>query len=392
MENELQKIREGVLALTDKKLIRSPSTDESKAFYYKMKSDCYRYFAEFATGETKSKAGEDACDACVEADKIAENDSAVTHPVRLAMDTKFLQSLKTRCSETNEEFDRRVVDRQTELKAVIDAMNKVVDDPVVQVPQIQVVEKTVEGPQLQIVEQIVETLETQTIQSTQTFESLGTAPVCQSTQGEIVEAVEIEVPLPAGYASLMPVTEPVLEVPPIVGKIDEIPEIRTDVGTQTSESLGTAPISQSEQVEIVEAVEIGTPIPAESGSFMFVKAPVLEMPLVGQRQALNIQTEQKTMDVPQCLEPSVDVPVVTQQTTRNPNGEPYPAFTSDKSWDEASGKTVAHRQVPLIHKIQKMVEVPQIQYIDKVVDGPVEMQPAPEMEHVTSTLATEYIA
>ena len=125
-------------------------------------------------------------------------------------------------------------------------------------------------------------------------------------------------PLPAEYASLMPITEPVLEVSPIVGKIDEIPEIRTDVGTQTSESLGTALITQS--------VEIGTPIPAESGSFMFVKAPVLEMPVVGQRQALNIQTEQKTMDVPQiqCLEPLVDVPVVTQQTTRNSNGEPYP--------------------------------------------------------------------
>ena len=70
----------------------------------------------------------------------------------------------------------------------------------------------------------------------------------------------------------------------------------------------------------------------------------------------------------------------------------YPAFTSDKSWDEASGKTVAHRQVPLIQKIQKMVEVPQIQYTDKVVDGPVEMQRAPEMELVTSTLATGYIA
>ena len=211
VENELQKIREGVLALTDKKLIRSPSTDESKAFYYKMKSDYYRYFAEFATGETKSKAGEDACDACVEANKIAQNDLAMTHPVRLAMDTKFLQSLKTRCSETNEEFDRRVVDRQAELKAVIDAidilnsdtsfdtfdktvstdflqmsplsgeqalrqhvlsvlsdvMNRVVDDPVVQVPQIQVVEKTVEGPQLQIAEQTVETPEIQTDHSIQ---------------------------------------------------------------------------------------------------------------------------------------------------------------------------------------------------------------------------------
>ena len=187
VENELQKIREGVLALTDKKLIRSPSTDESKAFYYKMKSDCYRYLAEFATGETKSKAGEDARDACVEANKIAENDLAVTHPVRLAMDTKFVQSLKTRCSETNEEFDRRVVDRQTELKAVIDAMNKVVDDPVVQVPQIEVVEKTVEGPQLQIVEQVVETPETQTIQGIQTSENLDTAPLRQMHPTDVVK-------------------------------------------------------------------------------------------------------------------------------------------------------------------------------------------------------------
>ena len=152
-------------------------------------------------GDKKGKVAEGACDACFEANRIAENDLAVTHPVRLAMDTKFLQNLKTRCSETNEEFDRRVVDRQAELKPVInaigilnsdtsfdtfdktvstdflqmwplageqalrqralsvlrDAMNKVVDDPIVQVPQTQVVEKTVEGSQFQAVEKIVET-------------------------------------------------------------------------------------------------------------------------------------------------------------------------------------------------------------------------------------------
>ena len=39
-----------------------------------------------------------------------------------------------------------------------------------------------------------------------------------------------------------------------------------------------------------------------------------------------------------------------------------------------------------------MVEVPQILFIDRVVDAPVNMQPDPEMEHVASTLATEYIA
>ena len=250
VENELQKIREGVLALTDKKLIRSPSTDESKAFYYKMRSDYYRYLAEFATCETKSKAGEDACDACVEANKIAENDLAVTHPVRVAMDTKFLWSLKTRCSETNEKFDRRVADRQAELKAVIDAIgilnsdtsfdtydktvstdflqmsplageqalrqraNRVIDGPVVQVehvPQSQVAEETVEIAQLDVLEKIAETPQTKTIQGIQAPESLGTTPVCQVAQTGHVE-VEIETSRPTESASTMFVSTPVLPV------------------------------------------------------------------------------------------------------------------------------------------------------------------------------------
>ena len=142
------------------------------------------------------------------------------------MDTKFLQSFQTRCSETNEEFDRRVADRQAELKAVIDAigilnsdtsfdtfdktvstdflqmsplageqalrlralsvlrdeMNKAVGDPVVQVvhvPQLQIVEKNAEAPQ------------TQTIQGTQTSESLGSAHVRQVAQAETVKVDKI---------------------------------------------------------------------------------------------------------------------------------------------------------------------------------------------------------
>ena len=120
VEGELQKIRDGVLALMDKNLIPSASTDESKVLYCKMKSDYYRYLAECATDDAKGKATEDTCAAYAEATKIAKKDLVVNHLVRLAMDTK--RSLKTRCSETNEEFDRRVVDRQTELKAVIDAI------------------------------------------------------------------------------------------------------------------------------------------------------------------------------------------------------------------------------------------------------------------------------
>ena len=58
------------------------------------------------------------------------------------------------------------------------------------------------------------------------------------------------------------------------------------------------------------------------------------------------------------------------KSAKGPDGEPYPAFTSEKSWDEASGKTMTHRQVPLIQKVQKTVEVPRVQFIDRLVDDP----------------------
>ena len=160
--------------------------------------------------------------------------------------------------------------------------------------------------ELQIVGQFVETC-----QSTQTSESLGTLPVCQSTQAEIVEAVEIKVPLPADSASPMSVTEPVLEIPPIVGKIDEIPEIRTDVGTKTSESSGTALVEDTEE------------------------------------SVLKTSDSIKAHDQ------------ASLKTTRNPNGESYPAFASEKSWNEASGKTMHTDRVPSIETVQKTVEVPQ---------------------------------
>ena len=60
VEGELQKIRDGILAFMNKNLVSSPSTGELQVFYYKMKGDYYRYLAEFAIGEAKSKSVEDA--------------------------------------------------------------------------------------------------------------------------------------------------------------------------------------------------------------------------------------------------------------------------------------------------------------------------------------------
>ena len=105
VEGELQKIREGVLALMDKNLIQLANTDESKVFYHKMKGEYHRYLAEFATSDAKGKAAERACVAHVEAIKIAETDMVVKHPVRLAT---FFQSEVFQNSDEASEMARHV--------------------------------------------------------------------------------------------------------------------------------------------------------------------------------------------------------------------------------------------------------------------------------------------
>ena len=62
----------------------------------------------------------------------------------------------------------------------------------------------------------------------------------------------------------------------IVQKIVDIPWNPA----RTSESLGTAPIHQVAQAEIVEMTEIGAFLPSESAPPMFVTAPALEAPPV----------------------------------------------------------------------------------------------------------------
>ena len=74
---------------------------------------------------------------------------------------------------------------------------------------IQIVQMPMETPQLQIIEKITETTETQTIQGTQTSESLGTAPDCRVAQTRAVKVVKIETLLPAESASPMFVSTPV---------------------------------------------------------------------------------------------------------------------------------------------------------------------------------------
>ena len=222
-----------------------------------------------------------------------------------------------------------------------------VDDPVVQVPQIQVVEKTVEGPQLQIVEKTAKTPETQITQGTKTFQSMGTATARQ--------VVEIEAYLPAESAS------------PMFGPGDHIDSGADSLRNYSADRHGAnrhcdsvkdTPVAQQSLLPTAKTAQKTEEIPQVRHIDKVVGVPVVE-----QRQAPTIQTEQKTIDVSQiqCLEPLVDVLVVTQQTTEIPVVmlKQVPTLPQVQyNHKEVEVPVMVRRQIPLVRRIQKMEKVP----------------------------------
>mmetsp|Transcript_40222 Transcript_40222/g.94612 ORF Transcript_40222/g.94612 Transcript_40222/m.94612 type:complete len:241 (-) Transcript_40222:79-801(-) len=89
VEAELQKICDTILGLLTDNLIPKSSSGEGTVFYQKMKGDYYRYIAEFTDGDKKSSAAENARKSYEEAQKVAEKDLAVTHPIRLGLALNF---------------------------------------------------------------------------------------------------------------------------------------------------------------------------------------------------------------------------------------------------------------------------------------------------------------
>ena len=119
------------------------------------------------------------------------------------------------------------------------------------------------------------------------------------------------------------VMEKTVEIPQlqIVEKIVDAPEIQTVQGTESFESFGTAPVHQVAQEEIVEAVEIGAHLLAESGPPMFVGEPALEAPVVVYVQSTLVAECMATRSEHRVGLPRVqyndkvgNVPVVMQRT------------------------------------------------------------------------------
>jgi 14-3-3 protein epsilon len=85
IESELSTICNDILSVLDNHLIQHANSGETKVFYYKMKSDYYRYLAEFATGQMKKEATENSVNANKSALDIAFIELPTTHPIRLGL-------------------------------------------------------------------------------------------------------------------------------------------------------------------------------------------------------------------------------------------------------------------------------------------------------------------
>ena len=374
----------------DKQLVPSASTDETKVSYYKMKGDYYRYLAEFATGDEKGKVAEGVCDACVEATQIAEKDLVVTLPIRLAMalnSSVFQSEVLQNLDDCDPDFAGDVhvgqndldvpvvVQRQISMVQTVQktkeipqlqCIDKVVDDPVVQIPQMQVVDKTVEDPQVH---------PTDVVKPDDPDAKLKflVKEVLHGVVWFVFDAHGNRVANELGGRNCVS-GEMWKNEPPFNLALNKATS--DDIAWQRKKYTGRG---------VRKLHESGTTL-AEG-----IEALVWKMP---------------------------DSIEAHCQSAKDPDGGPYSAFASDKSWSEASGEigsekksyhnvssgadfaaqpfcvaeyveptpevtyghvdhpvttrtVVAHTEVFLIQRVQKMEEVPQVQFIDKVIDIPV---------------------
>jgi len=73
VEDELTKICQGVIKTIDDQLLKKAEDDEAKVFYYKMKGDYNRYICEYAEGDLKKQASEDALKAYDDATEVVKS-------------------------------------------------------------------------------------------------------------------------------------------------------------------------------------------------------------------------------------------------------------------------------------------------------------------------------
>lgn len=120
VEKELKDICHEVLGLLDKFLVPKATTPESKVFYLKMKGDYYRYLAEVASGDERSKVVDDSQKSYQEALDIAKDKMQPTHPIRLGLALNFsvffyeiVNSPEKACQLAKQAFDEAIAELDT---------------------------------------------------------------------------------------------------------------------------------------------------------------------------------------------------------------------------------------------------------------------------------------
>ena len=226
---------------------------------------------------------------------IQEKINQVTKPVKIPQ-VQFL----TKVDDMPVVVQRQVSTVQTVQKAMevplLRFTDKVVDNPVVVQRQIstEIVQKTMETPQSQCIDEMID------------------VPVVSVMQ------------VPRACVVKKTVENPQLQT---VEKSAEDPQTQTIQGTQTSESLGNAPVSENPLVRFTDRV--------------------VDVPVVAQRQVPSIPNVQKTVEVPQIqyVDKIVDAPVVAwtedvsvgTQTVSRKRKFPLETESADGTSDEEHG-------------------------------------------------------
>ncbi|KAM7540867.1 hypothetical protein Aperf_G00000022556 [Anoplocephala perfoliata] len=89
VEGEIRILVRKCLAFINSCLLKDSDQPETKAFYYFLTADCYRYLAEFETGYERTESAENALKAYKNAFEIASGNLNATDPLRLGIALNF---------------------------------------------------------------------------------------------------------------------------------------------------------------------------------------------------------------------------------------------------------------------------------------------------------------
>ena len=117
IEKELTDVCQNILNLIIKDLQPKAKSDEGKVFIFKMKGDYYRYIAEYASGNQKNDAAQQAQQSYEEAHALATECLSSTHPLRLGLALNFSvffyeikQNANKACKMARDAFDDAIAD------------------------------------------------------------------------------------------------------------------------------------------------------------------------------------------------------------------------------------------------------------------------------------------